>query len=103
MKEESNTKIYIFDIDGTICETKNGDYKNARPYKDRIEKINKLYDEGNIIIYETARGDMTGTNYIDFTRKQLKEWGCKYKSVGSKHYADIYIDDHAINSNDFFK
>ncbi len=27
-----------------------------RPYEDRIEKINKLYDEGHTIIYLTARG-----------------------------------------------
>ena len=79
------------------------DYKNAKPYKDRIEKINKLYDEGNTIIYNTARGQSTGKNWIDFTREQLYKWGCKFKTIIEKHYADYYIDDHAINSKDFFK
>ena len=98
-----NKKIYIFDIDGTICKTNNGDYENSVPYKDRIEKINKLYDKGNTIIFETARGDETGISWDKLTRKQLKDWGVKYKSLGYKHFADYYIDDNAINSRKFFK
>ena len=30
--------------------------KNAKPFNDRIEKINKLYDKGHIITFHTARG-----------------------------------------------
>ena len=52
-------KIFV-DIDDTICyyegET---DYKLAKPYYDRIEKINKLYKDGNTIVYWTARGSVT--------------------------------------------
>jgi len=96
-------KIYICDIDGTICETKNGDYENAKPYKDRIAKLNKLYDEGHTIIYETARGQITGKNWESLTRKQLDGWGAKYKTIGTKHYADYYIDDKAVDSKKFFK
>ena len=54
-------RIFV-DIDGTICETPwyNGawDYKGAYPNKLHIEKINKLFDEGNEIVYWTARGRM---------------------------------------------
>ena len=95
--------IYICDIDNTICKTEGEDYENATPYKDRIKKMNKLYDEGHTILYETARGQRTGINWMELTRKQLKKWGVKYKSVGEKHYGDFIIDDHAINSNQFFK
>ena len=38
---------YCFDIDGTICTPgtcKSCQYEGATPKKDRIEKINKLYD-----------------------------------------------------------
>lgn len=50
---------YVVDIDGTICT--NGDcsackYEGSVPLPDRIAKINKLYDEGHIIWYFTARG-----------------------------------------------
>ena len=41
--------IYIVDIDQTICSTPviNGKnrYDLSKPYPDRIEKINKLYEE----------------------------------------------------------
>ena len=47
---------YCIDIDGTICTPTVGrDYHKAEPWKDRIAKINKLYDEGHYIIYFTAR------------------------------------------------
>ena len=32
-------KIYVFDIDGTICTNTDGDYKSAEPFADMIEKI----------------------------------------------------------------
>jgi hypothetical protein len=96
-------KIYIVDVDNTICETTGEDYANAKPYKERIEKINKLYDEGNTIIYQTARGEKNGDNWTDFTRDQLRKWGCKFKAVGTKQYFDFLIDDKAFNSKDFFK
>ena len=46
--------IYV-DIDGTICHTNGTDYNDSKPKYDQIYKINKLYDEGNVIIYWTAR------------------------------------------------
>jgi hypothetical protein len=37
---------YIVDIDGTICTSvTNGDYSSASPLYDRIDIINKFYDE----------------------------------------------------------
>jgi len=58
----SKCQVIFVDIDDTICYydfERNGkavDYSLAKPYKDRIEKINKLYDKGKTIIYWTARG-----------------------------------------------
>ena len=50
---------YCIDIDGTICTPGEGcgtcQYENATPKKDRIEVVNKLYDDGHYIIYFTAR------------------------------------------------
>ena len=35
------------------------DYSVAKPYFDRINKINKLFDDGHKIVYWTARGTIT--------------------------------------------
>lgn len=102
---------YIVDIDGTICSNTDGHYSKSIPIQDRISKINKLYDEGNIIVYLTARGmgrfednaDLSRKTFYEFTANQLNEWGCKYhKLILGKPSGDIYIDDKGINSNDFF-
>lgn len=95
---------YVVDIDGTICKTKDGNYTASTPLKGRIKKINKLYDEGNEIIYFTSRGNLTGINWGAFTAQQLKAWGCKFHILmDNKPFADVYVGDEAINANDFFK
>ena len=95
--------IYV-DIDDTICHTEiKMDYKNAKPFMERIEKINKLYDEGHTIVYWTARGTKTGLNWTILTVDQLKEWGCKYHQVKlGKPVYDLFIDDKNINSERYF-
>ena len=52
-------RVYLIDIDGTVCDDiKNEDsdlYSIAKPYEGSKEEINKLYDEGNKIVFFTAR------------------------------------------------
>ena len=43
-------KTYCFDLDGTLCTLTDGKYEKAQPIIDRIQKVNKLYDEKNTII-----------------------------------------------------
>lgn len=103
---------YVIDIDGTICSiVSNGNYESAVPIKDRIQKINKLYDEGHYITYLTARGmgrynndiKLAKARFYDITKMQLRLWGCKYHELFlGKPSADFYIDDKGINTNDFF-
>ena len=85
--------IYV-DIDGTICHTEGG-YDNAKPIQENIDKINKLYDEGNIIVYWTARGGNTGKDWTELTGMQLVQWGCKFHDVimRQKPAFDLLIDD----------
>ena len=95
---------YVVDIDGVICSNTYGKYNKAKPYKKIIKKINKMYYNHNTIVYFTARGSTTGINWTKLTKKQLKEWGCKYhKLIMGKPEGNFYIDDRAINSKDFFK
>ena len=90
--------IYCFDIDGTICTNTNGAYPNAIPYPNIIKKVNELYDQGNEIILNTARGATTGIDWRKETEVQMKAWGVKYhKLFLGKPGADIYIDDKAVN------
>lgn len=102
---------YVIDIDGTICSITDGKYDDAVPNEDRIAKINKLYDEGNQIIYLTARGmgrsgnnaDLAKKIFYELTRNQLDRWGCKYhKLFLGKPSGDYYIDDKGMNANEFF-
>ena len=97
--------IYVFDIDGTICTlVENADYQNAKPLESRIEKLNKLFDNGHTIKLFTARGTQTGIDWTDITTKQLQEWGAKHHQVilGKPHF-DLYICDKSINSSVFFE
>lgn len=86
--------IYV-DIDETICKTESDrNYANAKPLKEQITKINKLYDEGNTIIYWTARGTGTGINWRDITEKQFKKWNVKYHELKfKKPIYDLLICD----------
>lgn len=98
--------IYV-DIDETICSHSHTqgarDYSKASPIRDRIDKINKLYDEGHVIIYWTARGTVTGIDWTDLTKSQLQKWGAKHHDLklGKPAY-DLFIDDKNINSERFF-
>jgi hypothetical protein len=94
--------IYI-DIDETICITPEcRNYALASPMKSNIEKANKLYDEGNTIIYWTARGSVSGIDWSKTTKHQLDSWGVKYHDLklGKPHY-DLFIDDKVLNTDDW--
>lgn len=95
-------KIYCFDLDNTLC-SQEDNYSNAKPFEDRIKKVNQLYDNGNKIIIFTARGTVTKIDWLDITKKQLKKWNVKYHQlIFGKPNADYYIDDKGIFSNNFF-
>ena len=102
-------KRYVFDLDNTLCDTKkkedgNWDYLNAKPFQDRINTVNNLFQKGNYIIIETARGCVSKKNWYEETHNQLIGYGLKFHELrtGVKFNADFFIDDKAINSNDFF-
>lgn len=104
--------IYVFDIDGTICQTTNGDYNKSKPIQSRIDKINELYEEGHTIIFQTARGMGRSNNnvvwcykkFYNFTKTQLDGWGVQYDDLYmGKPAGDIYVDDKGAKDVGFFK
>ena len=103
---------YVFDIDGTICDkNKNDDYDKCFPYLERIRTVNMLYDEGNTIVFHTARGMGRHNNnaqlaiqeFYSLTEAQLGEWGVKYHQlILGKPSGDLYIDDKGVGDGEFF-
>ncbi len=103
---------YVFDIDNTLCLTSGSDYENSKPIRERIDVVNKLYDEGHTILLQTARGMGRSGNsqayaheaFYSFTKQQVTQWGLKYHGLFlGKAAGDIYIDDKGCKDRNFFK
>jgi len=76
------------------------DYKIIEVDKNRIEKLNKLYEEGNEIhvwIEDT-------TLFLSPILEKLEKWGCKfnYVKLGKPNY-DLIIDEKSEKTSRFFK
>lgn len=96
--------IYV-DIDETVLHSPDSpDYRISYPIQDNIDKINKLYDMGHIIIYWTARGTKTKIDWSQHTIKQFNQFGIKYHEIkfGKPNY-DLFIDDKNINTTELNK
>ena len=113
------SKIYAFDLDETLCYRDEHvehlgpeKYKFCHPIYEMINRVNKLYDDGNTIIIYTARGmsQFNGdvhkvySNLYGITTESLNYWGVKYHTLimGKPHY-DFIIDDKALNIDEFKK
>ena len=97
-------KVIYVDIDETICHRECSsdfevvhDYTKAKPIRENIEKMNKLYDEGNTIVYWTARGSRKQIDWTELTTNQLNEWGVKYHELKvDKPFYDLFIEDKSL-------
>ena len=102
-------KVFIIDIDGTICDhVRNEDgteaMRNAKPFPESIERINKWYDEGHFICFFTARTD----EHFAVTEEWLKMHGVKYhqlivnkpRKIG-KYKEYHFIDDTPVRATTF--
>lgn len=90
------------DMDGVLCYGESFtpfQCLHAPPRLDMIRKVNELSFKKYIIIW-TARRD----NLLEATSIWLKRNGVHYHAIDNKkNPSDIYIDDKAINSEDFLK
>lgn len=91
----------IIDLDGTICtEEKMFSRSLAKPIKGAVESVNKLYDDGNIIIIYSAR------LWIEYemTHHWLIINGVKFHQlVLGKPQGDFWIDDRALRFENWEK
>lgn len=91
--------VIFVDIDETICSTPESDtpdYEQSIPCYQNIAIANDYYDQGNTVVYWTARGAKTGIDWRKLTERQLQEWDCKYHELRlDKPYYDMLFDDKA--------
>lgn len=102
--------VAVFDIDDTICTTKNRDYINSEPIKEVIDKINLMKSLGWTIRLYTSRG-MASCNgdmklILERNKDILESWLSKHnvlydELIFGKPLADLYVDDKAMNVSDF--
>jgi capsule biosynthesis phosphatase len=108
---------YVLDVDGTICQAQQKedgsyDYANASPFYPVIERINELYDQGNTIIFFTARGMRTYKGNVkkikEIVQPVLVNWleknGVKYHElIMGKPWGEnvFYIDDRGLSLKAF--
>jgi hypothetical protein len=80
-ERENKQKLFLIDIDGTICDDiLNEDshlYPDANVFPKALEIINKWYDEGNVITFFTARE----TKDREVTLQWLDKHGFKYHGL----------------------
>lgn len=90
----------VCDLDGTLCTTRGMDYANATPRLDRIARVRQHYDAGEHIVIDTGRA----AAWKPLTITQCVTWDIPYHElrVGIKAPADLYVDDRAINADEFF-
>jgi len=99
-------KIFIFDIDNTICYTKKKNYSLAKPKKKIIKLINLLKTKGHVIKLFTSRYmgrhndnfKLVKKKYYRKTLNQVKKWKIDFDVLlmGKPSY-DYFIDDKALN------
>lgn len=100
--------VLAIDFDGTICTTSYPEIGRER--KDAKEIINKLYDEGYLIVINTCRSDGGKYKAESIVRTFLELRGIKYHTINEnlphlieyygcdtrKISADVYIDDKCL-------
>ncbi|MDA9660084.1 HAD-IIIC family phosphatase [Pseudomonadota bacterium] len=106
-------KRLILDLDNTICNTDNGDYKNSIPVQSVIDRIHQYKKKGFEIVISTSRNIRTyennlgkiNANTLPIIIDWLNEHNVPYDEIyvgkpwcGSDGF---YVDDKSIRPNEF--
>lgn len=106
-------KRLIMDLDNTITLTENGDYKNAKPIVEVIEKLREYKAQGFEIIISSSRNMRTYEGNVGKinvnTLPTIIEWLDKYNVPYDEIYVGkpwcghegFYVDDRAIRPDEF--
>ena len=105
-------KRLIFDLDSTICFSKNGDYINAKPNNELIEKIRDYKSQEFEIIISTSRNIRTYKNNLGLNKNTLPiiiDWLNRNNVPFDEIYVGkpwcgfdgFYVDDRSIRPSEF--
>lgn len=106
-------KRLIFDLDDTLCHTKNGNYKNAQPVQAMIDKLRDYHDQGFTIVLHTSRNMRTFSGNVGEINKNtlpiIIDWLAKHEVPYDEIYVGkpwcgfegFYVDDKAIRPDEF--
>ena len=101
----------VFDVDDTICHTKNRNYADAQPNKKMIDKINYLHDVlfYKVVLY-TSRGVVSCGGVIEDIIKSNQDILQNWLYQNNVHYdelqfgkpiGDLYVDDKCMMPEEF--
>ncbi|PKS13030.1 hypothetical protein jhhlp_000371 [Lomentospora prolificans] len=101
---------FCFDLDFTLvgAPAVPGDYSTCPPIEKNIRLVQQLYDAGHYIIIQTARRMRTHNGNLGailaevgpVTFAQLAKYKIPFHDIHfGKPYADVYVDDLAVNAN----
>lgn len=108
-------KRIVVDLDGTICNSENGDYSNSIPNIEFIHKLQEYKEYGFDIIIYTSRNVRTYENNVGkinaITLPIIVDWLKKYNVpfdeifVGKPWcgFEGFYVDDKSIRPDEFIQ
>ena len=108
-------KRLIFDLDDTLCTTQNGDYANAQPITEVVEKLREYHRQGFTIVINTSRNMRTYQDNIGAINKNtlpiITEWLGRHDIPYDELYVGkpwcgfegFYVDDKAIRPDELVK
>lgn len=108
-------KRLIFDLDDTLCTTQNGDYANAQPITEVVEKLRDYHRQGFTIVINTSRnmrtyqGNIGAINkntlpiIIDWLRRHDIPYDELYVGKPWCGFEGFYVDDKAIRPDELVK
>ena len=108
-------KRLIFDLDDTLCTTQNGDYANAQPITEVVEKLREYHRQGFTIVINTSRnmrtyqGNIGAINkntlpiIIDWLRRHDIPYDELYVGKPWCGFEGFYVDDRAIRPDELVK
>ena len=108
-------KRLIFDLDDTLCTTQNGDYANAQPITEVVEKLKEYHRQGFTIVINTSRNMRTYQGNIGAINKNtlpiIIDWLARHDIPYDELYVGkpwcgfegFYVDDKAIRPDELVK
>ena len=108
-------KRLIFDLDDTLCTTQNGDYANAQPITEVVEKLREYHRQGFTIVINTSRNMRTYQGNIGAINKNtlpiILDWLRRHDIPYDELYVGkpwcgfegFYVDDKALRPDELVK